>query len=257
MIKLSLLQLKKILFASMLLTTLGVKAASTILVWPIYQTISADSQGSELWLQNKDSKSVSLQIRIFAWKQQNGRESYADQHSILASPPFVTVSPGERQLIRLLRPQPDQANHESAFRIVIDEIPSVNNAPNNSGPALAMRMRYVLPLFTYGQGLTPLDQSGPVEKVKQNLTWHIETQDNQRYLSISNHGLMHARLSNIFWAKDANSPEQILQEGFAGYVLPGQTMHFPLPRTFNLKPDLTLYSKLADNVSAVALRTKK
>lgn len=78
-------------------------AASSVLVWPIFQTISASEKGSELWLENRGATAVNLQLRIFGWDQKESKDVYADQNDVVSSPPFANVQPGQRQLIRLMR----------------------------------------------------------------------------------------------------------------------------------------------------------
>lgn len=51
--------------------SLNAWAASSVLVWPIFQTISASDKGSELWLENRGATAVNLQLRIFGWDQKN------------------------------------------------------------------------------------------------------------------------------------------------------------------------------------------
>ncbi|WP_227630422.1 hypothetical protein [Klebsiella aerogenes] len=38
--------------------SLNAWAASSVLVWPIFQTISASDKGSELWLENRGATAV-------------------------------------------------------------------------------------------------------------------------------------------------------------------------------------------------------
>jgi fimbrial chaperone protein len=129
-----------------------VMAANAILVWPVYQTIEADQTGSALWLENRGESNVVLQIRVMAWKQQNQEEVYAEQQNVVASPPFATVAPGERQLIRLMRFNEVPPGKQDAYRIIIDEIPMANNAPTPNSTGLRLQMRYLLPLFVSGTG---------------------------------------------------------------------------------------------------------
>ena len=68
----------------------AVQAASSVLVWPVYQIIESDQNGSALWLENRGAEPVSLQVRVLAWKQENFNEKYADQTNVVASPPFAT-----------------------------------------------------------------------------------------------------------------------------------------------------------------------
>ncbi|MGS4375245.1 hypothetical protein [Klebsiella oxytoca] len=42
-------------------------AASSVLVWPIFQTIESHEKGSELWLENRGATPVNLQLRVFSW----------------------------------------------------------------------------------------------------------------------------------------------------------------------------------------------
>lgn len=110
-----------------LCASITAQAASSVLVWPVYQIIESDQNGSALWLENRGAEPVSLQVRVLAWKQENFNERYADQNNVVASPPFATVPPGQRQLIRLIRNTPVPANTEQAYRIIVDEIPSPIN----------------------------------------------------------------------------------------------------------------------------------
>ncbi len=227
-------------------------AASSVLVWPIFQVIKNSDRGSELWLQNRGDNAVTLQVRIFKWQQRLSASVYSDQKDVLASPPFVTIQPGERQLIRLIRLRATAPHQEDAYRIVIDEIPGVmapQTQKHNAG--LIMRMRYVLPLFLYGQGVQPVGQNGPVADIRKNLSWQVLSSGGKSVLAITNHGKLHARLSDIFWGSDAKHPEVFISKGFLGYVLPGQTVNFPLPEKTALHPQL--FTRLADNVAPVMI----
>ena len=90
-------------------------------------------------------------------------------------PAFYHGSAGQRQLVRLMRVAPIANGKEQSYRIVIDEIPAAQPAAQTEQNAagLKMRMRYVLPLFTYGQGVTPLKNAGSVEPVRATLRWSL------------------------------------------------------------------------------------
>ncbi len=236
------------LVATTLLST--AHAASSVLVWPIFQTIKSSDKGSELWLQNRGSSAVTLQLRIFKWQQHNSASVYSDQKNVLASPPFVTVQPGQRQLVRLIRLQPTQPRQEDAYRIVIDEIPgaATSQSPRNSA-GLVMRMRYVLPLFMYGQQISPISQEGPVSQIQHSLSWQVLQTKGHNVLSVTNRGPLHARLSDIFWGHDPQHPAAYISKGFMGYVLAGQTVSFPL--TASPASGDMLFTRLADNAAPV------
>ncbi|OMP91384.1 fimbrial biogenesis chaperone [Raoultella terrigena] len=245
------------LLTSSLFTT--AHAASSVLVWPIYQTISDSEKGSELWLENRGTAAVNLQLRVFAWDQKDSSDVYADQSEVVASPPFTTVQPGQRQLVRLMRIAPVSAGREKSYRIVIDEVPSSQPAvqTDKSSAGLKMRMRYVLPLFTYGQGLAPLKLESPVEPVRATLSWTLSSQQGRRALCIKNAGNQHARLSNVYWAKAAGKAEVTQAEGLLGYVLAQRSVCFPLTGKAAVSPGLRLFARLTDNSQAVEISASR
>ncbi len=66
---------------------------------------------------------------------------------MVASAPFATVPPGQRQLIRTSHPR---AQGEKSFRIIIDEVPAADATAAKDSAGLKLQMRYVLPLFLTG-----------------------------------------------------------------------------------------------------------
>lgn len=53
----------------------SVLAASSVLVWPIFQTIESHEKGSELWLENRGSSPVNLQLRVLPGIKKRQRTS--------------------------------------------------------------------------------------------------------------------------------------------------------------------------------------
>ncbi len=229
----------------------GAWGASSVLVWPIFQTISASEKGSELWLENRGATAVNLQLRTFGWDQNESKDVYADQSAIVASPPFANVQPGQRQLIRLMRVSPVASGEEKSYRIVIDEIPAAQPVKQTakSAAGLNMRMRYVLPLFTYGQGAEPLKPESSVEPIRTALNWSLSGQN----LCINNAGNQHARLSNVYWATSAGKPQIEQTQGLLGYVLAKRRVCFPTSGRATNASGMRLFAKLTDNSQAVEI----
>lgn len=236
-------------------------SASSVLVWPVYQIIESDQNGSALWLENRGADPVSLQVRVMAWKQENFNERYATQTDVVASPPFATVAPGQRQLIRLIRNTTVPPKTEKAFRIIVDEIPSpLNAAPESQKKAvvgLQLQMRYLLPLFLDGEGLWTNDRTDvkrdPASATKPVLKWSIDTEGGKMFLNVRNTGTVHARLSNVFWSASGNVRQGVktMVAGFMGYVLPGQEMRWPVPA--GIIPGGQLNAQIADNTRPIVI----
>lgn len=255
------------LLLSSILNLSTVYAASSILVWPVYQVIESDQNGSALWLENRGAAPVRLQIRVFSWRQENFNEVYADQTNVVISPPFATIAPGQKQLIRLLRKTPIPARTEQAYRIIIDEVPSFLAQPKQTDKlsvGLQLQMRYLLPLFVDGEELWT-DQRSDRQRdsstaTKPILRWNLHTVAGKPYLQIHNSGIVHARLSNVFWSTKGQSSRAVktMTNGFLGYVLPGKTMRWPLPdggRIPNAGDQLN--AQIADNTQPIVIMHNK
>lgn len=209
-------------------------AAASILIWPIDPVIEAADQASALWLENKDSKPVYMQIRVLGWQQQNGEDNYHSQSEIIASPPVATIDPGKRQLIRLVKTLPVPAGQERAYRILVDEIPRAdeNKTTQNIDMGLKFQMRYSVPLFVTGEGVwTRQNYEHPRDMATASLpqlSFRTVNQQGQRGVTITNQGKVHARLSKVSWVN--GTQHTTLNDGLLGYVLPGAQMTFPAPQ---------------------------
>lgn len=209
----------------------------SILLWPVNPVIEADERAAALWLENPGKTPVTLQVRIYAWAQQDGKNVYAAQDAILGTPPIATIAPGEKQLVRLTRTLPGAVGAETAYRVVIDEIPMAKPT-GESGGAVSFRMRYSLPLFAYGQGLASpgaAESTKPARARREQpapapmLTWRTGRDGDGRYLEVRNDGIVHARITDVALTRGGGSGDpQIVAKGLLGYVLPGATMRWPL-----------------------------
>lgn len=111
-----------------------------------------------------------------SWKQIDFQDRYAEQSNVIATPPFMTLEPGKRNMIRLIRVNSAPANTELAYRIIIDEIsaPYQQDAPQMG---LQFQMRYLLPLFLDGEGVwthtRPDKRRTNAEPTLPVLSWRI------------------------------------------------------------------------------------
>lgn len=210
-------------------------SGGAILIWPVGPVIEADERAAALWLENPGQTPITLQVRIYAWAQADGKNVYAAQDAILGTPPIVTIAPGEKQLVRLTRTLPTTAATEAAYRVVVDEIPVAKPA-GEAGAAVSFRMRYSIPLFAYGAGLASPDAEAKKKPAQRDagrapaLDWRIGGTGNDRYLEIRNRGPIHARLTDVVYAADDRQGQADTSpaKGLFGYVLAGQVMRWPL-----------------------------
>lgn len=195
--------------------------AAAVMIWPVDPILKPGERSTAIWLENKGTAPVTLQVRTFAWSQDADGDRLTPQDAIVASPPIVTVGAGKRQLVRVVRRDPATSGApETAYRLLIDELPGAAPGVTVRGAVarLAVQMRYSIPLFVYGAAPASL---APV------LTATIRTDAGGKTIEIRNTGSLHARLNDLRIV--SNGQTQIVNPGLAGYVLAGAVMRFPLP----------------------------
>jgi fimbrial chaperone protein len=232
----------------------GTWAASSILIWPINPSIDQDAKATALWLENRGTQPVDLQIRVLQWKQTGFDDQLTPQQSVVGSPPFATVQPGKRQMIRLMRMQPVPAGSQQSFRVLVDELlpDAQQQASQNS---VQFQMRYSVPLFVYGQGVgMPTAQKSLPPGIKAllpELTYRIGQEGQQRFLYLTNHGNAHARLAQV-QLQSTEGAGLTLADGLLGYVLPGAQMRWRLPQNIPTGR-LLLQARVDDGADPVAI----
>jgi fimbrial chaperone protein len=211
--------------------------AASVMVWPINPVIASDARATALWLENRGTAAVTLQIRVLGWTQQDFGDRFAEApQELVTSPPLATIAPGRRQLVRLMRTRDVPANSEISYRILIDEVPGPES-PDASGAddqvamGVTFRMRYSVPLFVYGRGMRPPETTAPrrdsAAAAQPALSWRVVSDEHGRFLQLRNAGATHARLSNVQLVTPASGFD--VAAGLLGYVLPGADMRWPLP----------------------------
>lgn len=212
----------------LLLPAPGARAATPILIWPVDPVVTAERGATALWLENRGPTLAVMQVRVLRWSQVDGEERYQEQDAVQPSPPIVQIPAQGKQMIRLTAPVAGRAAGESAYRIIIDEVPvpaeAAAAATGAAGAAvpdsgIRIRMRYSIPLFVHGAAV-----EGPRMPV---LRCSITGPAGNRQVTIANSGTLHARLVDVaFSAKGKLRP---VSEGLMGYALPGSAISRPLP----------------------------
>ncbi|MGQ8815445.1 fimbrial biogenesis chaperone [Serratia sp. NA_13] len=229
-------------------------AAASILIWPIDPVIEDQQPATALWLENRDTKPVYMQVRVLGWKQTAGKDDYSNQSEVIASPPVASIAPGKRQLIRLVKQTPPPAGQEHAYRILIDEVPVKDpgnpSAPDGAQMGLKFQMRYSVPLFVSGKGVwTKQDSEKPRDYAtasQPQLSYRLLQQSSQRWLEVRNQGTVHARISKV------SMQGKTLNAGLMGYVLPGSQMRFAVPASGSFSSG-QLRATVNDNKQPIAL----
>jgi|GEM_PF-132577 len=227
-------------------------SASSLLLWPMIPSIESDQRATAVWLENKGTSSTTLQVRVLGWKQDQQSDNFdAQQKTVAVSPPLVTIEPGKRQLLRLVRVLEVPEGQETAFRILIDELPEAQprvadsatsaQAPKDAQMGVQLRMRYSLPLFVHGKGLRA-HREAHKPSPRQDLQWKLTQAGNDAWIEVQNNGQQHARLTAV--DLEHQQKRYSIAEGLLGYVLAGKTMRWRVTTRIPANGPITLHAKV-------------
>jgi len=198
-----------------LLAFAGNALSASLQVAPTTLTLQDRQSADGLWLSNSGSAPVQVQVRMFRWTQVGNEDVLEPTDDLVASPPMQTLPPGERQLVRVIRTQPRPLAEEASYRVIVDELPVGQDAK----PGLHFVLRYSIPIFVVPESAEPL-----VPNLQARL---LALDDGSAAIQVANSGTLHAQVADLGFV-GAGGTEETIVPGLVGYVLPGQTRHWPL-----------------------------
>lgn len=179
-------------------------AAGSFQVDPVSIELVQGRRSASLSIRNRDSRPVSIRVRLYRWTQVDGADVYTETNELIASPPIFTVAANARQLIRI---GPRAAVAGGAYRVIVEEIPPAR-AP---GSGIQVALRVNLPLHIV-----------PAGEARAALSWRAwRDTDGRIVVEASNSGARHGQVAGLA-ALDA-AGRQTLLSAQAGTVLPGGT----------------------------------
>lgn len=214
--------------------------AANFIVSPVRAELSSAQSSAALTVTNETGdEPVVVELRAIAWSQKDGEDIYTPTTELIAMPPIFHVAPGGSQLIRVALRRPPAAERETAYRLILREVPPPPK-PGFAGIQIALEMS--LPVFA-----KPRAPTAPA------LRWKLESQsDGTIGLSVRNEGSAHAQIADLkLLAPGVQQPVGTFSQ-FA-YILPGETRHLAIERGQGEVPQiagsslhLTAYSDAGD-----------
>ncbi|CAN5291482.1 molecular chaperone [soil metagenome] len=189
----------------------GLAHASTLRVSPVGLDLPVGQNATTLSLFNDDTTPLNVQVRVFRWKQADGKDVLEPATDVVASPPIAKVAPGATRTVRVVRLDPKLPETQQSYRLIVDELPP---PLSEGGRQVTLLMRHSIPLF-FAAGAD-----------KAKMTWRLTRSRDVQALTVSNTGGRHLRISNLRIVDGAGA---VLTErkGLVGYALPGSTMAWP------------------------------
>ena len=189
--------------------------AASLQVSPVNVEVLAPGATTTITLRNAGSEPLNAQIRVFRWMTPGGEEKLEPTEDVVASPPSATLAPGTDYTIRLVRVTKRPVAAGEAYRLLVDELPP--STVTGQRGVVTLVMRYSIPAFFY---------AGQTAAAK--LTWSLEEHGGQSYLSVTNDGDRHMRLSALK-LRDGSATAASFGDGLVGYVLGHSTARWRVP----------------------------
>jgi fimbrial chaperone protein len=186
-------------------------SASGLQIAPTSLELASAGPAQALWLTNTGDHELRAQVRAYKWSQNGGKDALEPTQALVASPPMLTVAPGGRQLVRVIRTGQDAAPGEQTYRLLVDELP----LEAAKGTGVQYVLRYSVPVFVGVGG-------------KPSLTWSGTPGHDAIELTVSNTGPAHAQISEVNLVQPGAAAPVPIVPGLLGYVLPGATMHWTI-----------------------------
>lgn len=180
--------------------------AAQLEVAPVVHELPAGRQALAMTVTNRDAAEVVVQLRGFAWRQEEGEERLLPAPELQVSPPFFTLAPGASQVVRALV-QAVPAEREATYRLILDGLPAAASTAQ-----LQFALRVSVPVFVAPRRASPA-----------RIRWTLE----RDALVASNEGGRRERLRDVR-LRDPQGRAVELRAAPSPYLLAGAQKRWPL-----------------------------
>ena len=250
-----------VLAPALLSTLLSASAwASGLQVTPVLLEFKPGQRAQAVWLSNSGQRPIQAQVRIRAWSQADGGDALEPTNDLVASPPMVEIPAGQSQVVRIVRTQSARPTAESAYRLLVDELPEPASATApekaRSPGGVQFLFRYLIPIFVGPQEVAVQTKAAaPVGAKESAVTARLTLAPDQRAtLTVRNLSPRRVKLSNLSYVDAASGESLTLNSGLFGYVLAGATRQWTLPVPASLqRTDGRLKAKINEDSDETVL----
>ena len=180
------------------------------MVIPVNVQLPPGQRATTLTVTNQGNSETAIQIRAYAWNQQEGTDQLTTSDAVLVSPPLTTIAAGATQIVRLiLRQQPKE--REATYRILVDQIP-----PPAEPGVVHVVLRLSIPIFAQ-----------PVNRVVQHIQFHVECNAGGVYLVALNEGGRHDAIRDVVLVT-SDGRKLTAAVNKSPYILAGATRRWPI-----------------------------
>lgn len=201
--------------------------AASLQVAPILLEFNPNEKIQELWLMNTGDETIRAQVRAKSWTQKENQNVLEDTKDLIASPMILSIQPGQKQLVRVVKLNPTLTT-EQAFRLIVDELPSDKAIKING---VQLLLQYSIPVFFKAPSTQPV-----ITDLKKPMSLNgVQFSFKDHQLIVKNQSSHYIRLSQLNYIDETGKNIPVLG-GLVGYALVGQMMQWPIPKGIAISP---------------------
>lgn len=197
--------------------------AASLQIMPVNIEVPAPGAASKVTITNSGDETANIQIRLFKWVQNNGKDELVETRDVVASPPAAKLGASKKAVIRVVRLSKVPVAAEESYRLVIDEVPP---PPKVGQAGIGFTVRHSIPVFFSSKN------------IDADLGWKAKVKSGQIVLTASNAGDRRVRLAGL--RLSGNGGKSIsFGDGLSGYVL-GQSSRVWVAKAKSFAPGATV-----------------
>lgn len=190
-------------------------SAASLRVAPVILDLSGPTATSNVRVWNDSKKPINVQVRIFRWSQEDGRDVYLPATDVVVSPPMTTLKAGAENIIRVVRTNKQRVRSEESYRLIVDELPPAGGRKTG---VVMLVVRQSIPVFF-----------SPETLEDAQIDWKARAVKGGYELFAHNLGSRRMKLSNVALSSGAKAIAG--QNGLVGYVLGNSAARWFIPST--------------------------
>lgn len=229
------INVRKLILCLLGMSLVALSAPSSALeVSPVALTYKGKSRLETLRLHNEMNHPVTLQVSVYRWGLDNNVQALNPTQDLFPSPTIFTIEPHKTRHLRVGLFVQNSSEKVGTYRLDLKEIPTDSSRlANKDKHQVQILYDISLPIFVY-----------PSKPVKDSWHWHILKDSSA--LQFVNTGGSVLSLHKLFFI-DKNGAEHKMRR--ARYVLPGQSIRYPLKPSWHIQAIEQTVNNLKTNIT--------
>jgi len=196
----------------------GSAGAGQLQLAPVLIDVAAPAATSSMTITNSGKERMTVQARLFGWKQKGNKDAYFKTRDVVVSPPILKLKPGQSGVVRIVRLSKKPDRGEESYRLIVDELPK---SQKNQRSTVQMVIRHSVPVFF------------SAVKAAASTSWKAVQKKGKLVLQGRNSGSSRIKLSQMS-VVDSRGRKVSFGAGLNGYILGGSSRAFVANATTKL-----------------------